>query len=160
MAAEPSWRLRENSPPDLDVLAGLLQDPDDLFLVWPLARRPFDRDQWQEALDPAAGHRSFLVVAPTERGEEEVIGHVALRRTDRPDAVALSFFYLKPDRRDRGLGQQIVAAVLDQARSRMSARTVKLRVRTYNPRAGRCYEKCGFTEESRDGDLVIMSRAV
>ena len=49
-------RLVENIPLDTQVIASLISDREDLHLVWPKAKWPFDHDQWREVLDPDAGN--------------------------------------------------------------------------------------------------------
>ncbi len=146
-------RLVENHPLDLAPLAGLLADKDDLFLVWPAARHPFDPDQWAAALDPAAGNRDFLVHL-----DDRLVGHAALRTTPEEGVWAVSCLYLRPECRDRGLGGQLMAALEDFARRKLGARRLVLRVRTYNPRARACYEKVGFRTCATEDTLVLMAK--
>jgi RimJ/RimL family protein N-acetyltransferase len=145
--------LVENSPLDVAALGALISDRDDLRLVWPEARWPFDGDQWQEILDPGEGHVSFFV-----HRDGAVVGHAALRRTDEPRTYSVAFLYVRPALRSRGLGQRVVGLLDDYARTRLGAGKLNLHVRSYNERALKCYAKCGFTEESRDGTLITMSR--
>ncbi|MEE9508648.1 MAG: hypothetical protein V3V44_05100, partial [Anaerolineales bacterium] len=70
-------RLVENIPLDTQVIASLISDREDLHLVWPKAKWPFDHDQWREVLDPDAGNKPFLVFEG-----EQLIGHAALRKTE------------------------------------------------------------------------------
>lgn len=51
-----------------------------------------------------------------------------------------------PERQGNGLGRRLIAAALDEARSR-GARKVSLRVLASNARARRLYKACGFTVE-------------
>jgi hypothetical protein len=52
-------KLVLNNPPDFDRLGALLFDKDDLLLVWPEARFPFDREQWRERLSLHPRNRSY-----------------------------------------------------------------------------------------------------
>src|SRR5687767_12441085 len=105
-------RLIENLPLDTHLIANLVTDPADLHLVWPLARHPFDHAQWKEALDPELGHFSFGVHDGTK-----LVGHAALRKNERPGVYAVSFLYLKPESRSRGMGRAMVALLEDHARN-------------------------------------------
>jgi RimJ/RimL family protein N-acetyltransferase len=146
-------RLVENVPLDTGTVADLLRDRDDLHLVWPLANYPFDHDQWKKVLDPEEGNVPFLVYQGAL-----LIGHAALRRTEEPEVYALSFLYLIPELRSRGLGKEMVNLLANYASERLSAKKLTLKVRTYNPRALGCYLRCGFQEESREGTLIRMSK--
>lgn len=148
-------RLIENLPLDTHLIAGLVTDRADLHLVWPLARYPFDHDQWKEALDPELGHSSFGVHLGTE-----LVGHAALRKNERPGVYAVSYLYLRPENRSRGRGREMVALLEDHARTRLAAKELVLVARDYNPGALKCYGYCGFVETGREGTLIRMSKAL
>jgi len=92
-------RLVENIPLDTNILADLITDCDDLHLVWPKAKWPFDHQQWQKVLDPEEGNKSLLVYQGSE-----LIGHAALRKTEEPGVYSLNYLYLLPriGRKDGG----------------------------------------------------------
>ena len=143
----------QNIPLNTQIIADLINDPDDLYLVWPLARYPFDHAQWIEVLNPAKGNVPLLIYAA-----DELIGHVALCGTELPYVYTLSFLFLSPRFRDKGLGQVLVGLIEDYARNHLSAEKLILVVRDYNPRALHCYLKCGFEEVGRDGTLIKMAK--
>ena len=116
--------LIANIPLDTDKIAGLLQDRDDLFLVWPAAKYPFDHGQWKEVLNPEKGNKSFLVYQ-----QNELIGQCSLLATANPDALVitndaetymLGFLYLQPQCRSQGLGVKMI----DGALAGLTARAV------------------------------------
>jgi len=148
-------RLVENIPLDTSIIADLIADPDDLHLVWPSARWPFDHDQWREVLDPDAGNKPFLFYEG-----EQLIGHAALRRTEQQGVYSLNYLYLTPQMRSRGLGEKMVGLLEQYAREELSAKKLVLVTRTYNPRARKCYSKCGFREDSREVTLIRMSKVL
>jgi hypothetical protein len=131
--------LVENIPLDTKVIASLISDRQDLHLVWPVAKWPFDHDQWREVLDPDAGNKPFLVYEG-----KHLIGHAALRKTEKSDVYTVSYLYLLPQLRSE----------------KLSARKLVLVTRTYNPMALRCYTKCGFQEYSREETLIRMSKVL
>jgi ribosomal protein S18 acetylase RimI-like enzyme len=145
--------LVENIPVDTRIIADLIKDPSDLYLVWPLAAYPFDEVQWLEVLNPLKGNVPLLIYA-----DDELIGHAALRRTEQPLVYMLSFLYLLPRLRGKGLGQLLVGTLEKYARVRLFAEELRLVVRDYNPQALNCYLKCGFQEVSREGTLIRMSK--
>jgi len=144
-------RLVENIPLDTNILADLITDCDDLHLVWPKAKWPFDHQQWQKVLDPEEGNKSLLVYQGSE-----LIGHAALRKTEEPGVYSLNYLYLLPQMRSRGLGEKMVGLLEQYAREELSAKKLVLVTRTYNPRARKCYSKCGFQEYSREVTLIRM----
>jgi RimJ/RimL family protein N-acetyltransferase len=141
-----------NNPPDLDSLGALLSDKGDLLLVWPEARFPFDREQWRERLSSHPKNQSYFVAR-----DGETIGHVALLETEEERTLAVSFVFVKPQHRGRGLGLELMALVEREAMT-LGARALRLRVRTYNPRARRVYEAVGFVQSEQTDTLVIMRK--
>ena len=144
-------RLVENIPLNTQIIASLISDREDLHLVWPVAKWPFDHDQWREVLNPDAGNKPFLVFEG-----EQLIGHAALRKTEESDVYAVSFLYLLPRLRSQGLGENIIGLLEQYATEKLSAKKLILVARTYNPMALRCYTKCGFKEYSREETLIKM----
>ena len=145
-------KLVLNNPLDFDRLGALLSDKDDLLLVWPEARFPFDREQWRERLLLHAGNRSYFVAL-----DGHTIGHVALLQTDEARTLAVSYVFVKLQYRGRGLGTQLMTLVELEAK-KLGACALRLRVRTYNPRARRVYEAAGFAQSDQTGTLVIMRK--
>ena len=145
--------LVKNSPPDTDKIASLISTKEDLFLVWPIARWPFDHRQWAEVLDPGKGNVSFLI---REGGKS--IGHAALLNRGLPDTCTVAFLYLLPDHRSQGLGRRMLAALEDYAMRAFDAKRLSLVVRDYNPKALKCYLHCGFKETGREGTLITMEK--
>lgn len=148
-------KLVENIPLDTQVIASLINDCDDLHLVWPVARWPFDHVQWQKVLDPEAGNKPFLVYQG-----KELIGHAAICRTEEPGVYSLNYLYLLPQLRSRGLGQEMVGLLEQYAKKELSAKKLLLVTRSYNPRARKCYSKCGFQEYSREVTLIRMAKVL
>ena len=148
-------RLVENIPLNTQIIASLISDREDLHLVWPVAKWPFDHDQWREVLNPDAGNKPFLVFEG-----EQLIGHAALRKTEESDVYAVSFLYLLPRLRSQGLGENIIGLLEQYATEKLSVKKLILVARTYNPMALRCYNKCGFKEYSREETLIRMSKVL
>jgi GNAT superfamily N-acetyltransferase len=61
-----------------------------------------------------------------------------------PQTVALVSMYVRPDARGRGVGEALVATVIDWARQKR-ATTVHLWVTDTNAPARALYERCGFS---------------
>jgi len=80
-------KLVENIPLNTHMIADLIWDRDDLNLVWPIAKFPFDHDQWRAVLDPEAGNKPFLVYQ-----DKQLIGHAALRVTEDSKTYMVSFY--------------------------------------------------------------------
>ena len=148
-------KLVENIPLNTQAVAKLISDREDLFLVWPLAKYPFDHDQWMAVLNPQMGNKPFLVY-----DDEGIIGHAALCVTEEPHVFSISFLYLAPHLRSQGLGKKLLALLEEYARKRLTAEKLVLVARSYNPRALHCYTQCGFQEISRQETLIRMSKTL
>jgi RimJ/RimL family protein N-acetyltransferase len=148
-------KLVENHPLDTAVLEKMFSDPEDLNLVWPVAHWPFDHGQWQQVLDPEKGAISFLVFEG-----ETLIGHAALDRAENPATRMVRFLYIAPEHRSKGAGQRMIALLEEYARERLGAKRLELKVRSFNGRALRCYEKCGFAEFFREDTRVLMGKDI
>ena len=146
-------KLVENIPLNTQIIADLISDPEDLHLVWPIAKYPFDHDQWKSALDPNEGHTPFLIYHG-----DNLIGHAALCKTEEPFTYTVSFLYLLPPLRSKGFGEKLVRLLEEFSIQRLSAKKLILVTRTYNPGAIKCYLKCGFEEYNREGTLISMSK--
>ena len=146
-------RLVPNQPLDLPRLASLLTDQAELALVWPDAKHPFDHDQWRKTLTARPGNRSYFIVT-----QQEVIGHAALLETDEQGVLSVSYLFIRPDHRSRGYGRDLIALLENEARSVAGVTALRLRVRTYNPRAAHVYEASGFMVAEQEGTLQIMRK--
>ncbi|MFM9848370.1 MAG: GNAT family N-acetyltransferase [Hyphomicrobiaceae bacterium] len=145
--------LAPNDPLDLTALASLLTDKSELALVWPDARHPFDPDQWRGTLTSSPRNQSYFVLS-----DGEVIGHAALLETEEPDVLAVSYLFIRADHRNRGHGRQLIALLEQEAMKVPGTTALRLRVRTYNPRAAHVYEASGFEVIEQEGTLQIMCK--
>ncbi len=148
-------KIVENNPLNTAILEKMFSDPEDLSLVWPVAHWPFDHGQWQQVLDPDKGAISFLVYEG-----ETLIGHGALDRAEDPATRMVRFLFIAPEHRSKGAGQGMIALLEEYARDKLGAKRLKLKVRSFNNRAMRCYEKCGFTEFFREDTRVMMGKNI
>ena len=93
-------------------------------------------NRWREQ---SLGYREFMVA---ER-DSELVGTVSISESFRPpESMHLFALEVSAARRNEGLGADIVAWVVDEARRR-GLRRVYLEVRTDNP-ARRLYHRLGF----------------
>ncbi|HEV2258906.1 MAG TPA: GNAT family N-acetyltransferase [Streptosporangiaceae bacterium] len=82
---------------------------------------------------------TFLAFLPDASGPAGLIGGYP----EDPVTVELVSMYVRPSARGRGVGEALVAAVIDWARQR-NATTVHLWVTETNASALALYERCGF----------------
>ena len=145
--------LAPNDPLDLATLASMLTDRTELSLVWPDARHPFHPEQWRGTLTASPRNRSYFILS-----DGEIIGHAALIDTDEPNVLSVSYLFIRVDHRNRGHGRRLMALLEDEAMNVPGITELRLRVRTYNPRAAHVYAASGFVVTEQDGTLQIMRK--
>jgi RimJ/RimL family protein N-acetyltransferase len=146
-------RLAPNNPLDLATLASLLTDRAELALVWPDAVYPFDPTQWRSTLTAGARNQSYFVMF-----DSEIIGHAALLETEEANVMSVSYLFIRADHRNRGHGRQLMTLLEHEATKIPGITALRLRVRTYNPRAAHVYEASGFVVTEQEGTLRIMRK--
>jgi len=111
---------------------------------WPYEHLLFGNDAWTKAMyrDEIADHRyRHYVVAEDDDGR--LLGWAGVLVL--PDHAQVMTIGVVPEAQRQGIGQQLLDALLDEARRR-GASTVFLEVRTSNDAAQRLYRRNGFTD--------------
>ncbi|NNU81199.1 GNAT family N-acetyltransferase [Halovulum dunhuangense] len=144
--------VRANLPFDPAPLARLLRSEDDVALVNPNAKRPFDPLEWQEKWLGDPDDTAFYL--HDETGRE--VGFFALRVGIGPEVRHLTYVFVEEAARG-GAGEQLVAMAEEAARS-LGALSITLKVELDNPRAHALYLSAGYEELSRRGGVATMRR--
>lgn len=109
---------------------------------------------WQQRLDEGA--RSAVWGAHVGRRLVAVAGlQFAVRTKERHKATLFGMF-VEPALRGRGIGRQLVEAVLQHARSLPQLRQVQLTVTEGNDDARALYERCGFVAYGVEPCAVVV----
>jgi RimJ/RimL family protein N-acetyltransferase len=147
-----TFAIRRQHPDEFEPLERLLSDEDDLALVNPNAKRPFDPVEWKEKwlceLDDAA----FFVVD----GEGREVGFFALRVGVGPEVRHLAYVFLEEEARG-GSGRE-VAALVEEAARELGALTVTLKVEVDNEPALATYRAAGYQTLSERRGMATMRR--
>ncbi|TQM64384.1 ribosomal protein S18 acetylase RimI-like enzyme [Humibacillus xanthopallidus] len=138
----PRMHLHEVHPDDWQSyrdlrLEGLLDAPDAFWFTY-ADEAAYDEADWRERIEGA-----WLVQA---RDDEGVLGSAGLGlhwEPERATVATLFGMYVTPRARGRGVGEALVAAVLEEARRRGKSEIV-LEVASDNAAARALYERCGF----------------
>jgi diamine N-acetyltransferase len=86
--------------------------------------------------------------------EEQAVGMIGLTEIDhRQQSAELAWVYVEPAA--RGLGTEVVRAVLSLGFRELNLHRIHLSVLADNARAIRCYERAGFREEGRLREAVF-----
>lgn len=125
------------------MLAAYAEVPD-AFVATVAERAPKPLSFWLDRLDPAPGAATCSFGAFEG---DTLLGAASLQFEARPKTrhkASLLGMFVSPAARRRGLGEQLVRAVLAEARSRAEARVVVLTVTEGNTVAEALYARCGF----------------
>jgi RimJ/RimL family protein N-acetyltransferase len=142
--------IRPNAPFDLAPLSAMLTDPDELTLVNPNAKHPFDPLEWQEKWLAEPDDASFYITDGAGRD----VGFFALRVGVGPEVRHLTYLFLDPDHRG-GSGARM-AELVEQAARSLRALTVTLKCEIDNLPALGAYRAAGYEELSRRGGMATM----
>ena len=113
--------------------------------VWPESleqARAFVADQVNNT-DPA--NRKFAIC---RKVDDKYLGHIGYEHLNLRDRnTELGIVIGDPDSLGQGIGSEAVGLFLRVCFEELGLHRVGLRVLSSNPRAVRCYQKCGFREE-------------
>jgi len=122
-----------------EIRLAALQDAPDAFASTYASEETFDEAAWRARI---ARGGSFLAYVP-EISASAPVGLVG-GYEEEPGTVGLISMWVRPEARGHGVGEALIAAVLDWAQARL-ARSVHLWVTETNKPACRLYERCGFS---------------
>jgi RimJ/RimL family protein N-acetyltransferase len=102
-------------------------------------------EYWDDLVERGAGAGKEVIIVAEAGGE--FVGMTGVFTPTRPKLAhsgCIWGVYVREPARGRGIGEAMVNAALDWARSKKLV-TVRLSVVAANHSAKRCYERCGFT---------------
>lgn len=106
--------------------------------------------------DPNKNNNRFAIV---ENGTNKPIGGCSIWESRSINRTAdLSIFIGESEYWSRGYGKEALMLLLDYGFNTLNLHNIGLGVYEYNPRAIRCYEKCGFKEYGRRRKATIIGR--
>ncbi|MYT30150.1 MULTISPECIES: GNAT family protein [unclassified Streptomyces] len=100
-----------------------------------------------------------LDLAIEDRETGAYLGELALSSIDRDNAHGSFRIALVPAATGRGLGPEAIRLLLGHAFDRVGLHRVQLEVYSYNERARRAYEACGFALEGRMREALYWDGA-
>ncbi len=132
-----------------DIRLAALRDAPDAFASTYEEQAAFEEADWRQRI---ARGGTFLAYLPKVDASEVDASEVDASEPaglaggyqQGPGTVGLISMFVRPQARGRGVGEALIAAVLDWARAR-SATSVHLWVTETNKPARLLYERCGFS---------------
>ena len=104
-----------------------------------------DVEQWFAKLQGAGSPSKQFIIETKEGASIGRISYEYLDTKHRRTEVGMQIG--EKEYWERGYGTDAMIAFLDYLFNELGLHRVYLRVESYNPRALKCYEKCGFTQE-------------
>lgn len=132
-------------------------DSPQFLLQWsgPAFDYPLTEEQLEKYIENANKEESdTLVYKVIDQETGDVIGHISLGKIDRKNNSARIGKVLvgNQDVRGKGIGQQMIKAILKIAFDQLHLHRVSLGVFDFNTSAIACYEKAGFIKEGLHRD--------
>ena len=116
--------------------------------------RPITRESAEAMVKHLSEHRFAWVIEHATR----VIGEARLDRIDMQDRRAsFAIGILDPQCLGKGIGVEAMRLVLRFAFAQLKLHRISVRVLTYNHRAIRAYQKCGFVIEGREREAAWVN---
>ncbi|WP_233265500.1 ribosomal protein S18-alanine N-acetyltransferase [Leifsonia sp. AG29] len=118
---------------------------DDVPAIMELERATFVTDAWSDAtmMSEVTGSNGYYLVAIDSAGGDAIDGYAGLLAPRGSGEGDIQTIAVAPSARRRGLGRQLMLALIGEARKR-GARDVFLEVRADNPGAQQLYRSLGF----------------
>lgn len=99
--------------------------------------------KWLE--DMVLGNNVSFAIVKSEN--DELLGNIALHNPNYIDGIAeLGIFLGEEENKSKGYGSEAIKLLLGFAFNTLNMNNVMLRYFSFNKRAKKCYEKCGFKE--------------
>ena len=120
---------------------------------------PLDKKQFKNHLKLTKvqypGYFYYLAFAP---GQSEPLGHIELSRINRNRSAFISRVYVSTRHRGRGIGTEMLKALLLIAFREFRLHRVESSVYTFNKNAIRLYEHAGFMREGLLRDVLFTGK--
>ncbi|MGE5630825.1 MAG: GNAT family N-acetyltransferase [Caulobacteraceae bacterium] len=150
-------RLRAKEKKDLEALSDIFNDPKfsefDMSFLAAFSKERMEKDFEKEIKENIkdTGSEHFVIVNEDGR----VIGDIVYHKSNETQNIYMIGIGIGSSYWSCGYGQDAITTLLRYLFLERNAHKVELMVRDTNPRAVRCYEKCGFAREAllREGEF-------
>ncbi len=142
--------LRELRREDIILAQNYINDPETRRLLSPTIPFPFtekDEENWFEGISAFGDKYSFAIV---DLDINEYIGSCGVNNIDWKNSIAtIGILIGKKEYWGKGYGTDAMKVLISFIFNQMNINKIKLNVFSFNDRAIKSYEKCGFKIEGR-----------
>lgn len=138
-----NYKLIENVDLDMSFLKNTLDSEEEMSLVNPSARFPFEESYWLNFYK-LENRKSYSLLY---LDSNKVIAHAALQQNNEENGIVhLCFVVLDKNYRGSGVSLKFLSEVEEFLKKNFAVDKYYLNVREFNIPAIRCYKKFGFTD--------------
>jgi len=128
----------------------------EVIFNWGNQPLPADLKAIEERLESQHKQKNSLMLGIQLSGTDTLVGMGGLSYIEWPwQRAELTMCIGEKECRGKGLGQETTMLILDHAFTKLNLHSVMLRVTSYNERAIKCYEACGFKQAGRRREARI-----
>ncbi|WP_425447222.1 GNAT family N-acetyltransferase [Dethiothermospora halolimnae] len=139
--------LREYREEDLDKLLKIMNEVEYKRNVASRIPYPVTLKDVKEDFEKISGYKDYYDFAIESIDKGQYIGECGIKSVDWKNRKTEIYIFLGKDYLDKGYGTDAMEVLLNFIFNEMNLHKVKLTVFSFNTRAIRCYEKCGFKIE-------------
>lgn len=112
----------------------------------------------EEEKEYLTNSKEKYVTVIVTKDEDKMIGTVGIEKVDFISRTGtLGIFIGEKNYRNKGYGTEAIKLIIEFAFQYLNLNNIMLEVMSYNERAIKCYEKCGFKEFGRRHQSVYMN---
>jgi len=139
--------LREYRKDDVEKLWGIMNEEEFKKNAASRIPYPFTFNDIEEDFNKISGYKEAYDFAIESIDEGKYIGECGIKSVDWKNRRTEIYIFLSESYTGKGYGTDAVMLVLNFIFNEMNLNKVKLTVFSFNKRAVKCYEKCGFKVE-------------
>ncbi len=138
-----NYEFVENIVRDLSFFENTLKSNEEMQMVNPSAKVPFDKNDWLNFFELGNPTTSYLL-----KYNQKVIGHAALQLRKENMSLWLCWVLIEESYRGKGCAQALLSHTEGRVKSEFNLDEYYLNVRKNNKRAISFYERNGFVKIS------------
>ena len=139
--------LSPRNTADYEIFAEWLNDPQVADYIGRSGKTTTNESEKEYLESSCNDEASFAII---DINDDKMVGTVSIEQIDHLNRCGtLGVFIGDKDYRDKGYGTEAIRLILEYGFRYLNLKNINLDLVAVNPRAYRCYQKCGFKEYGR-----------